>query len=84
MRRILCAAIMLPSRGLFLSGFRHSDIIALHKMIFLEALPADHEQGFMDSKGDFVDREEAFIIAKEAGQMIANHHPKLLFSEDLY
>jgi hypothetical protein len=53
-------------------------------MIFHEALPPDHDQGFMDSKGNYVDREKAFIIARDARQMINQHHPKLLFSEDLY
>jgi hypothetical protein len=67
-----------------LTGFRHSDIIKQHAMIFHEALPPDHDQGFMDSKGNYVDREKAFIIARDARQMINQHHPKLLFSEDLY
>lgn len=44
-----------------------------------------HNQGFVTDKGHFVDRHEAMIIAKAAGQLIRNTGPlDELFSEDLW
>lgn len=44
------------------------------------------EQGFIDQFGVFLTREEAMVIARKRGQVIIGmeHHPKQLFSEDLY
>lgn len=45
----------------------------------------EYEQGFLTSKNRFVDRTEAFIIAKENKQIgLATCHNSKLFSEDLY
>lgn len=42
-------------------------------------------QGFLTSKGRFVDREEAMKIASESGQLLNKHNLKNeLYSEDLY
>ena len=60
-------------------GYRHSDIIIkFYKQLELKMAA----QGFFTSKGRFVSREEAAIIAFNCGQI-----PKqvtCLFSEDLY
>lgn len=46
------------------------------------------EQGFIDNKGNFLTREEACIVAREAGQInqvrLKNTPFRKLFSEDLY
>ncbi len=42
------------------------------------------EQGFVDSDGKFVDRKQAMIIAKEAGQLRYEPSKKTLISEDLH
>lgn len=42
-------------------------------------------QGFITSTGRFVEREEAFIIANKAQQVVVKHgNKKLLFSEDMW
>lgn len=47
------------------------------------------DQGFLTSTGRFVDREEAYEIAKAAGQLegrvkTGNQHDGVLYSEDLW
>lgn len=50
----------------------------------LSAVPPDG-QGFLTDTGRFVGREEAFVIARDAGQIITKHPPSdMLFSEDLW
>lgn len=60
-------------------GRRHNDILARFHKAFLDV----HEQGFYTSYGRFVNREEALLIAKKAGQ-VKEHLEKELFSADLY
>lgn len=61
-------------------GWRHPDI--LHKFSgIVSKNPQD--QGFFTSKGRFVTREEAEVIAKEAGQ-VDKLIGGILTSEDLY
>lgn len=63
---------------------RHHDIIRAmvdngHKT------PITGEQGFVTTRGRFVDRKEALEIATKAGQIIKKHgNPTILFSEDLW
>lgn len=62
-------------------GYRHHDIMQRFGKDELDLT----KQGFYTSKGRFVDRKEARIIAIEAGQV--GDTPNLssrLFSEDLY
>lgn len=46
------------------------------------------DQGFIDNQGNFLTREEACIVAREAGQInqvrLKNNPFRELFSEDLY
>jgi hypothetical protein len=63
---------------------------ARHPSLILEAQKKGlstigHMQGFL-TEGDFVDREEAFIIALESGQHVAGEEltSEQLYTEDLW
>lgn len=82
-----------PETGLVFSGWRHSDCFVALKA-WWDLLPGaeqarlddvDRCQGFLTSKGRYVDRHEAWQLAEAAGQILARaRHPGTLFSEDLY
>ena len=62
-------------------GWRHCDIF----LRFPGEVSKDpHEQGFFTSKGRFVNRKEAAIIALKAGQITKISRKLGLLSEDLY
>lgn len=64
---IVCAAIR--RNGLIICGARHFDPIM---RAALKAMSTDHkgwEQGFIDNKGTFLTREEAWKIADREGQI---------------
>lgn len=50
--------------------------------------PHTRDQGFIDNEGNFLTREEAVVVAREAGQINfcrpKNNPERELFSEDLY
>ncbi len=86
------AAIQRKSDGKVWTGRRHGNCIS---KIFTESVelgePADAVsrdkfiQGFVTDDGQFVDRHEAFRIAKECGQIKAEPWAEpTLMSEDLY
>lgn len=93
-RRIVCAA----NRGLdgtLLLGVRHWDMLMRAQFeVIGKVKPASTEwaaweQGFVDNKGEFLTRTEAWHIAHEANQIIrrvgADHiDGGTLFSENLY
>ena len=63
---------------------RHHNVIAkICEEPGVKYVGSDSVQGFITSEGRFVDRQEAFAIAANAGQIIiqSNH---ILFSEDLW
>lgn len=73
-------------------GARHFDAL-MHSAIsnistnpFDKIKPSDWEQGFIDQRGNFLTREEAWIVAETAGQIIqrVGGDEKKLFSENLY
>lgn len=85
-RRVVCAANR--SGSIILCGARHWDTV-MHKQA--EAMKMSRtkrsmaEQGFIDQFGVFLTREEAFILAKEKGQIKGKPNVEgTLFSEDLY
>lgn len=97
--RILCAAIWVddgefhihqPTKsGFVVCGYRHANIISsLHVLAPLQnaAMRRMSTQGFLTSKGRFVDRVEALEIAKAAGQLLRGTGGPggQLYSEDLY
>lgn len=85
-----------PKRGIVFHGFRHGN--CYHAMRpWLNSLPEevrreklnltqeDENQGFLTSKGRYVNRQEAWVIAEAARQILPHaRHPGTLYSEDLY
>lgn len=76
-------------RGFVICGHRHGHCIALlNQLTGLRSVTngnlsvGEYEQGFLTSKGNFVDRKEAGKIAYERGQI--TKETDCLFSEDLY
>lgn len=93
-RRVVCAAIRAADGDLLL-GVRHYSA-DMHKQIDQRydgpkfSHRHDEDQGFVDQDGVFMSREEAYLIAKEAGQILRPEAcgeglkgPKL-YSEGLY
>jgi hypothetical protein len=87
-RRVSCAAIKCDD-GTVVTGARHysPDMRRLMERIYGEGYwKHEAEQGFVDNRGDFLTREQAFVLARESGQ--CPHLPAdgvaCLFSEDLY
>lgn len=99
---ILCAAIHLKNDiprtkgspvnveyGLVICGRRHSDCYHILKVLSPKTEFPDRDcQGFITSHNRYVDRSEAFLIAKENGQMwhtlFDGDDEGQLASEDLY
>lgn len=77
--------------GIIVKGHRHADII--HTVYNLlgkrtctngDDCTGEYEQGFVTNKGRFVDRQEAMLIARAAGQVKSDITFDELYSEDLY
>jgi hypothetical protein len=96
-KRIVCAAnkytITLEdgtTKDLIICGARHYDML-MHQQIkaldqSLWEKVTDEVQGFVNNKGEFLTREEAWVIASAEGQIIrrCGGDDKKLFSENLY
>jgi hypothetical protein len=87
-RRVVCAAI--KKNQIIICGPRHFDP-TMHDIIgevFVHPSDAANaKQGFVDQKGIFMDRKEAFKVATEAGQILektGGQNSQELYSEDLY
>lgn len=66
-------------------GRHHDCIICLADSLGVANVPhKDVEQGFLTSRGDFVDRVEAAQIALASGQVEKLTWPPRLFSEELW
>lgn len=84
---IICSAILMAD-GCIIRGHRHHNCIATISDI--PRYRADNRyiesgvQGFVTSKNRFVTREEAKILAVNAGQLTKSTSNERLFSEDLY
>lgn len=75
------------SEGIVLCGWRHACIIAqMNALTGLKQYQTTEVQGFLTNKNKFVNRREAYNIAKAAGQLKEwTYSPSgQLFSEDLY
>jgi len=88
LQRVVCAAIRHKQTQLVLCGARHFDYIMLNHISETELEGwADADQGFIDQWGNFLTRQEAYIIAERQGQLTAQgapHTKGILYSEDLY
>jgi len=94
-RRIMCAAnrYTIPNDGghVLLCGASHWDK-AMHSQAnafddyLWSAIRASEEQGFIDQGGEFLSREDAFAVARDAGQIIrrCGNDERRLFSENIY
>lgn len=88
-QRVVCAAIMSYDGDIVL-GIRHFSP-DMRKQLDLRVDKAkflshnDVQQGFVDQWGNFLTREEAWIIADRQGQIVRDvSTPGELFSENLY
>ena len=66
------------------TGFDHGECFKKLNEDNTILVHSDIEQGFVDSDGNFVDRKQAMIIAKESGQLRYEPDKKTLISEDLH
>ena len=66
------------------TGFDHGECFKKLNEDNTILVHSDIEQGFVDSDGNFVDRKQAMIIAKENGQLRYEPDKKTLISEDLH
>jgi hypothetical protein len=84
--RIVCAAL-LSHKGLIV-GPRHYDAVMQKQFLAYGWTESEPEivQGFIDQNGNFLDREEAYIVASRNGQIIkrCGGDENTLFSENLY
>lgn len=90
-RRVVCAANNYG--GYIVTGARHyCPVMHMHLQAIGEDLLLEFcggydsvQQGFIDQWGVFMDREEAYVVAKQAGQLLDRHEwGETLFSESLY
>lgn len=77
-----------PETGIVICGFRHPDVISIlptNNSLRNDGKEYKCTQGFITSTGRFVNREEAYLIAKKANQLLNDFEGKSkLFSEDIY
>lgn len=90
MRRVVCAANRDPFSGGIIIGVRHwDDLMRKQAEVFAWARCGDEEQGFIDQRGIFMSRQEAWKVAEAAGQIIKrvggdDAGGGTLYSENLY
>ena len=94
---IICAAIKIKGTNskaedvdTIICGLRHGDCFKTIRLLNL-VHKREEIQGFINHKGEFLDRKEALKHANECGQLTATHrcyqktnNLKELYSEDLY
>ncbi len=88
-RRIVCAAIRHPEDLAVICGPRHFDRVMGRLVTADGRMWHDAEQGFVDQRGNFLSRTEAWKVATEAGQIARrcggdDRNGGTLFSENLY
>ena len=92
--RVVCAANLMKDKqgnSYLIVGARHWDAVVVAQFEKLRELGIDWEkkgvqQGFIDQRGNFLTREEAWIVAEKANQIIrrVGADGVKLFSENLY
>ena len=93
-RKVVCAACKHPNLDLILCGARHWDSVMNDQFRSMAMYGEKQgialwEQGFIDQRGVFMDREEAMQVAKDAKQPIdikrgCGGSETVLYSEGLY
>lgn len=98
---VVCAAIKSNISGYIVVGARHFDDTMRAHLIRIGAWKfdedghphgfvdewKDYDDGFIDQYGNFLTREEAWIIAgknRQVKQMVGGNVKKVLYSENLY
>jgi hypothetical protein len=93
---IVCAAIKLTMNNmagteLVVCGHRHADCLEVIHQLNSNWINAGQIHGFINHKGEFLDRKQALAHALEIGQLSqthidfqTEHHIHEMFSEDLY
>ncbi len=85
-KRIVCAAIKLKT-GTILCSPRHYDKLSYDLIMKYNIVTEGAVQGFVDQKGNFLTREEAYQIAEKEDQILRETpftQCKKLDSEALY
>lgn len=87
---IVCAALLVDKK-LIVPCYRHNTGFDLLRELTGKKIREYEsiDQGFMNHKGEFLSREDAWKHAEECGQLSYNtlryvNTPAVLFSEDLY
>lgn len=73
-----------PGVDRYIEGASHADCISWFSaadIYMRDRIPEEEAQGFMTTEGRFVDRSEAYMIAKEAGQLAHSRKDQILYSE---
>lgn len=86
-RRVVCAANKHRTFGVLILGARHFDQLMHSQIEMLGYRRHPFDQGFIDQWGVFMDRKEAYQVAKNANQILqktGNLNDETLYSEDLY
>ena len=79
-----------PETGILICGYRHADIISIlptNNSMRNDGIEYKCTQGFLTSKGRFVNREEAYKIAFREDQLLEGVDftgKTMLYSEDIY
>ena len=84
-RIIVCAAM--SKEGRIVTGSRHFDQVMRSQMEASEGIKwwRNCEQGFIDQFGDFLNRDDAWVVAEEQDQIRRDVSTKgHLYSENLY
>ena len=83
-RRVVCAANRFPD-GVIILGARHWGPLMCEHANLLGRRGGNEEQGFIDQWRVFMTREEAWLVAVDAGQIIRDVGCSgELYSENLY
>jgi hypothetical protein len=85
-RVVVCAAIRSTLTGRVVCGARHFDTVMRSMMLVGDHLPDEwkaHEQGFIDQKGVYLSREEAWVVAREADQIKYNGYVDKRYGQQL-
>ena len=83
MRKSIVKACVRYNNRLY-TGFDHGECFKKLNEDNTILVHSEIEQGFVDSDGNFVDRKQAMVIAKESGQLRYEPNKKTLISEDLH